>query len=85
MEQNTKNDPKKAIFQNFVKQKYAFLSHVPRILQSKNEVPRPKSVLYSLGTDGQTDIHESENRGHPFRVSGFFSNFPSTYHQGAVQ
>ena len=26
--------------------------------------------------------HESENREHPFRVSGIF---PSTYHQGAVQ
>ena len=32
-----------------------------------------------------TDRHESENRGHPFRVSVFFSNFPPTYHQGAVQ
>ena len=32
-----------------------------------------------------TDRHESENRGHPFRVSRFLSNFPSTYHQGAVQ
>ena len=30
----------------------------------------------------QTDRHESENRGHPFRVSGIF---PSTYHQGSVQ
>ena len=30
----------------------------------------------------QTDRHESEYRGHPFRVSGIF---PSTYHQGAVQ
>ena len=33
-------------------------------------------------TDRQTDTHESENRGHPFRVSGIF---PSTCHQGAVQ
>ena len=33
-------------------------------------------------TDRQTDTHESENRGHPFRVSGFF---PSTYHQGSAQ
>ena len=31
---------------------------------------------------GQTDTHESEYRGHPFRVSGCFS---STYHQGSVQ
>ena len=29
-----------------------------------------------------TDRHESEYRGHPFRVSGIF---PSTYHQGSVQ
>ena len=33
-------------------------------------------------TDGHTDRHESEYRGHPFRVSGIF---PSTYHQGSVQ
>ena len=33
-------------------------------------------------TDRQTDTHESEYRGHPFRVSGIF---PSTYYQGAVQ
>ena len=33
-------------------------------------------------TDRQTDRHESEYRGHPFRVSGIF---PSTYHQGSVQ
>ena len=43
-----------------------------------------KGVLCSSGTDGQTDRHGSENRGHPFRVSGFFSTFPSTYHQGVV-
>ena len=30
-------------------------------------------------TDGQTDTHESDYRGHPFRVSGVL---PSTYHQG---
>ena len=30
----------------------------------------------------QTDTHESEYRGHHFRVSRFF---PSTYHQGSVQ
>ena len=37
--------------------KNAFLSHVPRILQSKNQVPRPKGVLCSSETDRQ----ESEN------------------------
>ena len=35
-------------------------------------------------TRGQTDRHESENRGHPSRVLEFISNVPSTYHQGAV-
>ena len=45
-----------------------------------------KVCSVALGrTDGQTARHESENRGHLFRVSGFFSNVPSTYHQGAVQ
>ena len=33
-------------------------------------------------TDRHTDRHESEYRGHPFRLSGMF---PSTYHQGWVQ
>ena len=33
-------------------------------------------------THTQTDRHESEYWGHPFRVSGFF---PSTYHQGSAQ
>ena len=33
-------------------------------------------------TDGQTDRHESDYCGHPFRVLGFF---PSTYHQGLAQ
>ena len=33
-------------------------------------------------THRQTHRHESEYRGHPFRVSGIF---PSTYHQGSVQ
>ena len=32
--------------------------------------------------NGRTDTHESENRGHPFRVSGVF---PSTYDQGSAQ
>ena len=33
-------------------------------------------------TDRQTDRHESDYCGHPFRVSGVF---PSTYHQGSAQ
>ena len=56
--------------------------HVTRITQPKNQVPRSKSVLCSLLTDRRTDRHESEYRGHPFRVSGIV---PSTYHQGSVQ
>ena len=67
-DRKVKMAPKNPIFQNFEKQKIAFLSHVPRILQSKNQVPRPKGVLCS----SDTDRHESEYRGHPFRVSGFF-------------
>ena len=35
-----------------------------------------------MRTDTHTNTHESEIRGHPFRVSGIF---PSTYHQGSVQ
>ena len=64
--------------------KKVFLSHAPRIIQSKKQVYRSKGVLCSSGTNGQTERHESENIGHPFRVSGFIKN-PSTYHQGAVQ
>ena len=45
-----------------------------------------KTVISSSRTETQrhrqTDRHESENRGHPFRVSGVF---PSTYHQGSDQ
>ena len=33
-------------------------------------------------TDRRTDTHESDYRGHPFRVSRVF---PSTYHQGSAQ
>ena len=43
---------------------------------SKN-VPRSKAVAPEW-----TDGHESDYRGHPFRVSGIF---PSTYHQGSAQ
>ena len=55
-----------------------YLSHVPRIIQPKNLVPRPKGVLCSLVTDRQTHEHENDYCGHPFRISGVF---PSTYHQ----
>ena len=74
-DRKVKMAPKNPIFQNFEKQKNAFLSHVPRILQSKNQVPRPKGVLCSSVTDRQTDRHESEYRGHPFKVSVFFQIF----------
>ena len=72
MEQNTKNDPKNPIFQNFEKQKFAFLSHVPRILSPKIRFLGQKVCSVARG---QTDRHESENRRHPFRVSGFFFKF----------
>ena len=54
-EKNAKNYTKIIIFQNFEKQKHAILSHVPRILQSKNVVPRWKGVICSSFTDGQID------------------------------
>ena len=41
-----------------------------------------KGVLCSPLTETQTDRHESENIGHPFRIQ---KTIPSTYHQGAVQ
>ena len=41
-----------------------------------------KGVLCGPRTVRQTDRHESEYRGHPFRVLGIF---PSIYHQGSVQ
>ena len=70
-------------------------SHDPRIVQPKNQLPRPKGVPYSPRKDRQTDTHththththrqtdtQGDYCGHPFRVSGFF---PSTYHQGSAQ
>ena len=74
--------PKNPIFQSFEKQKNAFLSHVPRIIQLNNLVPRSKSVPCCPRIDTQTDTHESDYCGHPFRVSGVFH---STYHQGSAQ
>ena len=50
----SKNAYKKRKNENFEKQKNAFFSHVPRITQPKNQVPRPKSVPCSPRTDGQT-------------------------------
>ena len=54
------------------KEKIAFLSHVPRITQPKKQVPGSKGMLCSPRTDTLTHTRESEYRGHPFRVSGFF-------------
>ena len=64
------------------KNKNAFLSHVPMITQPKHYIPRSKGVLCSPVTDRQKHTHESEYRGHIFRVSGIFL---STYHQGSAQ
>ena len=41
-----------------------------------------KGLLGSSITHRQTHTHESEYRGHTFKVSGIFS---SIYHQGSVQ
>ena len=48
----TKNLLNKA--RNRKTKKTTFFSHVPRITQPKNYVPRPKSVSCSRQTDGQT-------------------------------
>ena len=53
------------------------------ILCFTREVTEENVNLYTKNDrHRQTDTHESENRGHPFRVSGIF---PSTDHQGSVQ
>ena len=40
---------------NISKNKKGFLSHVPRIIQPKNYVPRPKGVPCSPSTDSNTE------------------------------
>ena len=75
-----KNDPKNVIFQNFEKQKNAFLSHVPRILQSKNQVSRPKVVLCSSETHL---LSENGPKNHIFQnfekqKNAFLSHVPRT-------
>ena len=59
------------------KRKKKYFSHVPKIIQPKNQVPRSKGVLCSP----QTHRHKSEYRGHPFRVSEIF---PSTYYEPRI-
>ena len=64
----------------------AFLSHVSRIIQPPkkigSQVKRCALQPANRQIHRHTHIHESEYRGHPFRVSGIF---PSTYHQGSIQ
>ena len=50
----SKHVHKKRKNENFEKQNDAFLSQVPRIIQPKNYVPRPKGMLCGPGTDGHT-------------------------------
>ena len=77
MEQNTKNDPKKAIFQNFVKQKSVFF------LMSQGSFSRKIRFLGQMAcSDKQTQKWKQKT---PFQGFRIFSNFPSTYHQGVVQ
>ena len=54
----------------------------PKIIFLAQKLWPVARVQRNTQTDRQTDTHESEYRGHPFRVSGFF---PSIYHQGSVQ
>ena len=77
----------KSVKMKISKNKKNFVSHVPRIILPKNQVPRSNDVPYRLFTDGRTDGHTHTHRqsdycGHLFRVSGFF---PSIYHQGLAQ
>ena len=52
-------------------------------LDPKNRVLGQKVCsVASVRTDTHTDTHESEYRGHPFRISGIFPS--SSYHQGSV-
>ena len=55
-----------------------FLSFDPKIKFIGQKV----CSVACMQTHRQTDRHESENRGHPFMVSGIF---PFAYHQGPVQ
>ena len=57
MKKHQKMTLKMTFFKILKNKKNAFLSHVPRTLQSKNQVPRPKGVLCSSEADRQ----ESEN------------------------
>ena len=85
MEQNTKIDPKKSFFKISKNKKMRFFLISQGSFSQKNRFLGQKVCsLCSSGTDGQSDRHESENRGHSIRVSAFVSNVPSTYHQRAV-
>ena len=66
--------------ENFEKQKIRFFlmsqgSLDPKIWFLGQKVCSVARVQTDNHTDTQTDRHESEDRGHPFRVSGIF---PST-------
>ena len=58
-----------------------FFSHVTKITQPKNWVPRPKGVPCSPSTDTHTDRQKVTLRAsfQGFRI------FSSTYHQGSAQ
>ena len=73
--ENIKNANRKHRNENFGKQKKTFLSHVPRIIQPKNQVPRSKYVHCRPHTNTQTDTHES---GAEDTLSGFQEIFLQT-------
>ena len=71
----------------WTKQKQLLFSQVPRIIQPKirflgQKVCSVARVWTDTHTQTDTHTHESEYRGQPLMVSGFF---PSTYHQGSVK
>ena len=62
---------KKRKNENFEKQKNAFSSHVSRITQPKNQVPRPKDVTCSPRIDRHTDRQTDTKVSTEDTLSGF--------------
>ena len=57
---------------NFEKRKkLLFFSHVTRITQRKNQIPRSKGVLSNWRTDGHTDRHTHTKVNTEDTLSGF--------------
>ena len=79
-----KNAYKKRKNENFEKQKncVSFLCPKDPSIQKIRFVGQKVCSVARTRTNGRTDRHENENRGHPFRFREFLS---LTYDQGAIQ